>query len=122
MTRQSNMIEFVKDKVGKLFIKSNSVICEDNKTLDNKIKILETIVTGNTASSSNVKSMIDTSKYVVISAHVLNTDLGLYVMHFEYQGYYHFGVFQNTRIVNEQYGLLGYFNKNVSIKVFYKEK
>ncbi len=37
MTRQSNMIEFVKDKVGKLFIKSNSIICDGEISLDDKL-------------------------------------------------------------------------------------
>ena len=41
MTRQSNMIEFVKDKVGKLFIRSNSIICEDKISLDDKITSIE---------------------------------------------------------------------------------
>lgn len=41
MTRQSNMIEFVKDKVGKLFIKSNSIICQNEMSLDDKINSIE---------------------------------------------------------------------------------
>ena len=41
MARKSNMIEFVKDKVGKLFIRSNSIICEDKISLDDKITSIE---------------------------------------------------------------------------------
>lgn len=38
MKRKSKKIEFVKDKVGKLFISASSVVCEDNKTLEDKLK------------------------------------------------------------------------------------
>lgn len=37
MVRKSKKIEFIKDKVGKFFIKSNSIICENNKSLEDKL-------------------------------------------------------------------------------------
>lgn len=37
MVRKSKRIEYVKDKVGKLFIKADSIVC-DNKSLEDKLK------------------------------------------------------------------------------------
>ena len=38
MARTSKNIEFIKDKVGKLFIKANSIVCDDNVSLEDKIQ------------------------------------------------------------------------------------
>lgn len=37
MNRKSKKIEFIKDKEGKFFIKSNSIVCENNKSLEDKL-------------------------------------------------------------------------------------
>ena len=52
MARTSKNIEFIKDKVGKLFIKANSIVTNDNVSIEDKIKVREIIVSGNTGSGA----------------------------------------------------------------------
>ena len=67
MARTSKNIEFIKDKVGKLFIKANSIVTNDNVSIEDKIKVREIIVSGNTGSGAAFSTTIDATKYVVLS-------------------------------------------------------
>lgn len=60
MARTSKNIEFIKDKVGKLFIKANSIVCDDNVSLEDKIQWKEV---GYVAGGSKYINVADCSKW-----------------------------------------------------------
>ena len=121
MARTSKNIEFIKDKVGKLFIKANSIVTNDNVSIEDKIKVREIIVSGNTGSGAAFATEIDATKYVVLCCYPTN-DITYSVTPFVMNNRYYFSVSIATFIVNDKYGMLGVFNTNVEIKVFYIKK
>ena len=106
MARTSKNIEFIKDKVGKLFIKANSIVTNDNVSIEDKIKVREIIVSGNTGGG----------------AAFATENITYSVTPFVMNNRYYFSVSIATFIVNDKYGMLGVFNTNVEIKVFYINK
>lgn len=63
MTRKSKKIEFIKDKVGKLFIKTSSIITKNNIDLDNVLTIL---YDGNTTSNFTLKDNYINYNYIEV--------------------------------------------------------
>lgn len=121
MARVSKNIEFIKDKVGKYFIKANSIVTDDNVSLEDKIKVREIIVSGNTGSGAAFATNIDATKYVVLCCYPTN-NITYNVAPFVVNNSYYFSVYTAGFIVNDKYGMLGIFNTNVEVKVFYINK
>lgn len=63
MNRKSKKIEFIKDKVEKLFIKTSSIITENNIVLDNVLTIL---YDGDTTSDFTLKDNYTNYDYIEI--------------------------------------------------------
>lgn len=121
MARSKKNIEFIKDKVGKLFIKANSIVTDDNVSLEDKIKILETTVTSNSGSGASVASAIDATKYAVLSCYA-TSNLTYSVVPFVYNNKYYFSISQYMHIGNNMYAFGGVTNTNCTIKVLYVKK
>lgn len=121
MARTSNYIEFIKDKVGKYFIKANSIATDDNVSLEDKVKYHIVTVSGTTNSGASLQTNIDANKYVIVSAYSTGSN-GYFANPFAYNGKYMLVVQEMKWIVNDQYGVLGVFNRAVSLEVVYRRK
>lgn len=121
MARTRKGFEYIKDKSGKEFIKANSIAFDDNVSLEDKVKIKEIIVSGNTGSGAAFATEIDARKYTILCCYP-NSNKTYCVTPFVMNNMYYFSVYMAAFIVNDKYGMLGVFNTNVEVKVIYMNR